>query len=81
MGRWFGMARQFKALSMSPFVRQKMRVFVCRHTRADLAVLRQLVEAGDVQPVIDRRYDLAEVREAFTSLGSGHARGKTIITI
>ena len=81
MGRWFGMARQFKALSTSLFVRQKMKVFVCRHSRADLEVLRQLVEAGDVQPVIDRRYDLAEVREAFTSLGSGHARGKTIITI
>ena len=81
MGRWFGMARQFKALSTSPFVRQKTRVFVCRHTRADLAVLKQLVEAGDVQPVIDRRYDLAEVREAFTSLGSGHASGKTVITV
>jgi hypothetical protein len=38
-------------------------------------------EAGDVQPVIDRRYDLGEVREAFTSLGSGHARWNTIITI
>ena len=44
-------------------------------------VLTQLVEAGDIQPVIDRHYDLAQVREAFTSLERGHARGKTIITI
>jgi NADPH:quinone reductase-like Zn-dependent oxidoreductase len=81
IGRWFGLARQFKALCTAPFVRQKMRVFVCRHTRADLTVLKRLVEAGDVRPVIDRRYDLAHVREAFTSLGTGHARGKTIITV
>jgi NADPH:quinone reductase-like Zn-dependent oxidoreductase len=81
MGRWFGLARQFKALSTSPFVRQTMRVFVCRHTSADLAVLKQLVEAGDVEPVVDRRYDLAQVREAFRALGSGHARGKTVITV
>jgi NADPH:quinone reductase-like Zn-dependent oxidoreductase len=56
-------------------------VFVCKHTRADLAVLKQLVEAGDVKPVIAQRYDLAQVREAFASLGSGHAQGKTVITV
>jgi NADPH:quinone reductase-like Zn-dependent oxidoreductase len=81
MGRWFGLARQFKALATSPFVRQKMRVFVSKHTRADLAVLKHLVEAGDIQPTIDRRYELDQVREAFTSLGSGHARGKMVITV
>jgi NADPH:quinone reductase-like Zn-dependent oxidoreductase len=81
LGRWFGLARQFKALVTSPFVRQKMRVFVCKHTRADLAVLKQLVEAGDVKPVIAQRYDLAQVREAFASVGSGHAQGKTVITV
>ena len=81
LGRWFGLARQFKALVTSPFVRQKMRVFVCKHTRADLAVLKQLVEAGDVKPVITQRYDLAQVREAFASLGGGHAQGKTVITV
>ncbi|MBI5106520.1 MAG: NAD(P)-dependent alcohol dehydrogenase [Solirubrobacterales bacterium] len=81
MGRWFGMARQFKALCTAPFVRQKMRVFVCKHTRADLTVLKELVEAGDVRPVIDQRYDLAQVREAFAGLGRGHARGNTVITV
>ena len=81
MGRWFGLARQFKAVFTAPFVSQKMRVFVCKHTRADLAVLKQLVEAGDVQPVLDQRYELAQVREAFAALGSGHARGKTVITV
>jgi NADPH:quinone reductase-like Zn-dependent oxidoreductase len=31
MGRWFGLGRQAKALLLSPFVRQRMRVFVVRH--------------------------------------------------
>jgi hypothetical protein len=33
-----------------------MRVFVVTHTREELAVLKDLVEAGRVTPVIDRRY-------------------------
>jgi hypothetical protein len=31
VGRWFGLARQFKVLALSPFVRQTMRVFIVRH--------------------------------------------------
>jgi NADPH:quinone reductase-like Zn-dependent oxidoreductase len=81
MGRWFGMARQFKALCVAPFVGQRMRVFVCRHTRADLTVLKGLVEANELKPVIEQRYDLAHIREAFARLGRGHARGKTVITV
>jgi hypothetical protein len=46
MDRWFGLARQIKALSLSPFVRQSVRVFIVKHNRADLAVLKELVEAG-----------------------------------
>jgi NADPH:quinone reductase-like Zn-dependent oxidoreductase len=48
LGRWFGLARQVKALLLSPLVRQRMRVFVVRHNREDLAVLKELVEAGKV---------------------------------
>jgi NADPH:quinone reductase-like Zn-dependent oxidoreductase len=81
MDRWFGLARQIKALSLSPFVRQSVRVFIVRHNRADLAVLKELVEAGKVTPVIDRRYPLREVPEALRYQGEGHARGKIIITV
>jgi len=80
MGRWLGLGRQFRALVTSPFVRQHMRVFVCKHTRADLDVLKGIVEAGDLKPVINQLYDLAGVREAFASVGAGHARGKIVIT-
>jgi NADPH:quinone reductase-like Zn-dependent oxidoreductase len=81
MDRWFGLARQIKALSLSPFVRQRVRVFIVRHNRADLAVLKELVEAGKVTPVIDRRYPLRDVPEALRYQGEGHSRGKIVITV
>jgi NADPH:quinone reductase-like Zn-dependent oxidoreductase len=66
-------------LSSSPFVRQRVRIFITRHTRDDLMVLRELVESGKVAPVIDRRYQLSEVLEALRYQGEGHARGKLVI--
>ena len=81
MGRWFGLARQIKALSLSPFVRQRLRIFIVKHNRADLAVLKELVEADKVTPVIDRRYPLRDVPEALRYQGEGHPRGKIVITV
>jgi NADPH:quinone reductase-like Zn-dependent oxidoreductase len=80
-GRWVGLSRQFKALLLSPFVRQRMRVFVVRHNKEDLAVLKELVEAAQVAPVIGGRYELSEVSEALRRQGEGHTRGKIIITV
>ncbi len=79
MGRWLGLGRQSKALLLSPFVRQRMRVFVVRHNREDLGVLKELVEAGKVAPVIDRRYALSDVADALRYQGEGHAQGKIVI--
>ena len=81
LGRWFGLGRQIKALSLSPFVRQRMRVFVVTHNREDLAVLKDLVEAGKVAPVIDRRYNLSGVAQALRYQGEGHTRGKIVIAV
>ena len=81
IGRWLGLARQIKALSSSPFVRQRMRIFLTKHTKEDLAVLKELVEAGKVTPVIDRRFQLSEVPEALRYQGEGHAQGKIVIAV
>jgi NADPH:quinone reductase-like Zn-dependent oxidoreductase len=81
LGRWFGLGRQTRALLISPFVRQRMRVFVVRRSRKDLAVLKELVEAGKVAPVIDRQYSLSDVPDALRRQGEGHARGKIVITV
>jgi NADPH:quinone reductase-like Zn-dependent oxidoreductase len=81
VGRWLGLGRQFKALLLSPFVRQRMRVFVVRHNRQDLAVLKEFVEAGKLVPVIDRRYALSDVPQALRHQGEGHVRGKSVIAL
>jgi NADPH:quinone reductase-like Zn-dependent oxidoreductase len=81
MGRWLGLGRQIKVLLLAPFVRHRMRVFVVRHKRADLAALKDLVEAGKVTPVVDRRFTLSDVPEALRYQGEGHARGKSVIAV
>jgi NADPH:quinone reductase-like Zn-dependent oxidoreductase len=50
-------------------------------SKTDLVFLRELLEAGKVKPVIDRRYVLDDVPEALRHLGLGHTRGKIVITM
>jgi NADPH:quinone reductase-like Zn-dependent oxidoreductase len=60
---------------------QTVTFFVAKITTEDLAFLRELLEAGKVTPVIDRRYELSEAPDALRYLGEGHARGKVVITV
>jgi NADPH:quinone reductase-like Zn-dependent oxidoreductase len=46
-----------------------------------LVFLKELLEAGKVIPVIDRRYPLSEAAEALSYYGEGHAQGKIVITV
>jgi len=81
-GRWIGpLILPLKALSLSPFVSQKLRMFLARSNKEDLVVLKELIEAKKVTPVIDRSYTLSEVPEAIRYLEEGHARGKVVITL
>ena len=60
---------------------QKVVFFVAKFNKPDLAVLRELVEAGKVRPVIERRYELSETADALRYMGEGHAQGKVVITM
>ena len=80
-GRWLGMGRVVRAKAMSPFVGQKMTNFLGRPKAADLLVLKDLIEAGKVTPVIGARYPLSDVPDAIRELGTGHGRGKVVITV
>jgi NADPH:quinone reductase-like Zn-dependent oxidoreductase len=81
-GRWLGGSdRQIRALVLSRFVGQKLTTFVCSENHEDMIVLKELIEAGKVAPVIDRTYPLSAVPEAIRHLEQGRARGKFVITI
>jgi NADPH:quinone reductase-like Zn-dependent oxidoreductase len=49
--------------------------------KEDVGLLTELIEAGQIRLIIDRRYPLAEVPDALRYLDAGHARGKVVITI
>ncbi len=79
--RWLGpLSQLLRMLVMSRFVSQKMTTFTAKENNEDLIVLKELIEAGKVTPVIDRTYPLSEVPEAIRYLEEGHARGKVVIT-
>jgi NADPH:quinone reductase-like Zn-dependent oxidoreductase len=81
-GRWFGgIDRQLRASMLSLFVRQKLGTFVAKANGKDLVVLKELIEAGKVTPVVDKAYPLSQVPEAIRHLEEGHARGKVAITV
>jgi len=70
-----------KAAALSPFVSQRMTRVSERANTADLLIMKDLIEAGDVTPVIDRSYPLDQVAEAIGHVETGHARGKVVITV
>jgi NADPH:quinone reductase-like Zn-dependent oxidoreductase len=81
-GRWLGGTdRQLRALVLSRFVGQKLGTFVSRENHGDLMVLKELIEAGKVTPVIDRTYPLSDVPAAIRCMREGRARGKLVITV
>ncbi len=60
---------------------QKIVFFIAKFNKADMVVLRELLEARKVIPVIDRRYELSEIANALRYIGDGHAQGKIVITV
>jgi NADPH:quinone reductase-like Zn-dependent oxidoreductase len=79
---WLGpMTSVIKASFLAPFVRQKLIFMLAQSNKEDLDVLRDLMQAGKLTPVIDRRYTLAETPQAISYLEQGHAKGKVIITV
>jgi NADPH:quinone reductase-like Zn-dependent oxidoreductase len=55
--------------------------FIAKPNRTDLAALRDLIETGKVKPVIEQRYDLAQITTAMHELNDGHARAKIVVTV
>jgi NADPH:quinone reductase-like Zn-dependent oxidoreductase len=60
---------------------QKLVFFIAKFNKPDMEVLRELLEAGKMTPVIDRRYELSEIADALRYMGEGHAQGKIVISV
>jgi NADPH:quinone reductase-like Zn-dependent oxidoreductase len=78
-------AQMYQAMILGPLVSmagsKKMGNLLAKPNQKDLVFLKELLEAGKVKPVIDRRYTLGEVPEAIRYLEEGHARGKVVINM
>jgi len=82
MGDWLGpLTFAGKILFASLVGRQKMVLVVASVRTEDLVLLKELIEAGDVTPVIDRSYRLSDVPDAIRYLEEGHAQGKVVISL
>jgi len=79
------MTQMFQAMLLGPLISKtgskKMFNMLAKLNQKDLVFLKELLEAGKVVPVIDRRYPLSEVPEAIRYLEEGHAKGKVVITL
>lgn len=73
--------RILKALLWTPFVSQRLVPFLQTPSGEDLERLTDLIESGQVMPVLDRVFLLNEAPEALRYQGEGHARGRTIIVV
>jgi NADPH:quinone reductase-like Zn-dependent oxidoreductase len=81
-GRWMGgFDRMLRAPLLSPFVGQTLSPVTASENAADMLVLRDMIEAGQVMPVIERSYALADAPDAVRHVEQGKARGKVVITI
>jgi len=80
-----GLAQILQVFLLGPLLSligsKKLCNFLARINKKDLVLLKDLLEAGKVVPVIDRRYPLSDAAEALRYLEEGHAQGKVVITV
>jgi NADPH:quinone reductase-like Zn-dependent oxidoreductase len=78
---WGPMFRLGRSLLAAKVAGRKLAFFICKPNRADLATMRELIEAGKVRPLVDRVYPLAEIVDALETMGEGHVQGKLVVRI
>lgn len=81
-GKWIGgINRQLGALLWSPFISQTMTSFLSVENAEDLHELKRLIDAGQLMPVVDRTFPLAQTSEAMVYFEQGRVKGKIAITM
>ncbi len=80
--RWFASGgRVIRANVLKRSMDHRLRPFLLSPKLEDLVVIKELIEADKVTPVMDRTYQLTETPQAIAHVGEGHARGKVAITV
>jgi NADPH:quinone reductase-like Zn-dependent oxidoreductase len=80
--RWFASGgRVIRANVLRRSTDHRLRPFLLSPKLEDLVVLKELIEAGKITPVMDRTYPLSETPQAIAHVAEGHAQGKVAITV
>jgi NADPH:quinone reductase-like Zn-dependent oxidoreductase len=78
-------SQMFQSILFGRFKTKKggktMRFFLASSSPADLAIVKDMIEAGKIKPVMDRCYPLDQTAEAMRYLEAGHAKGKIVVTV
>jgi len=78
-------AQMFESMTLGPLLSKKggqaLGSMLANESQKDLEIIRQMIEAGQVSPVVDRTWPLQESVAAFHYLETGHARGKVVIVV
>jgi NADPH:quinone reductase-like Zn-dependent oxidoreductase len=81
-GQWIGpVVRILGAVITTRLGGKPARAFLAQPNRDDLFVLKELIEAGKVTPVIDRSFPFDQIPDAVRYVEAGHAQGKVVITL
>ena len=76
-----GIGYVIKAYLLSAFMRQHSSPFLAVPSAEHMDYIKDLIERGEVTPVIDRTYPLSETPSAMRYLEEEHAQGKVVITL
>ncbi len=60
---------------------QKVVFFVAKFDGDDFRIVKEMIENGQIKPVVERVYPLHRICEAMRHLGTGHAKGKIVVTM
>ena len=80
-GTWLGPAKVFFRLLAQRFFDRRIAVCRADENPRDLEVLRDMLGAGTLRPVIDRRYPLADAADALRYVEEGRASGKVVVVL